>query len=325
MKKNKELSIIIPVYNSEKYLAECLDSILKNQKLDRTEVILVNDGSTDGSERICEEYISRYNNLFRYIKTKNSGLSEARNNGLSMASGKYVWFVDSDDMVSADAISNILNQKSEHDITVMGYVLLCDNKKEEARQDCVEDPVCKYLINTPLAQIRILRKNFLERISFRFEKGKYYEDSGSMYGLVKHTEDIVYIDKAFYIYRKHAGSITMDGDILSKTEDRFWATKRILDDVPDKYLDERNFQAIKTLGLFYSFDILNLVKGKARKSELKKVDEFLTTNIPNYWNNKYLKRHNNTMRAYRLFLRLLHLRMFKLCGLVSVLRKRMIS
>lgn len=100
--ENLKLSIIIPVYNTEKYVGECLDSsveqdILKNEY----EIICIDDGSTDGSLNVLTEYSNKYENIHVYSQ-KNQGVSAARNAGISVASGKYVWFVDSDDYIAID-------------------------------------------------------------------------------------------------------------------------------------------------------------------------------------------------------------------------------
>lgn len=94
------LTIIVPIYNTENYLSECIDSIL-NQSYKNIELILINDGSTDNSGFICDEY-SRRNKRIKIIHTENKGVSHARNIGLSIAKGEYITFVDSDDFVSHD-------------------------------------------------------------------------------------------------------------------------------------------------------------------------------------------------------------------------------
>ncbi len=322
MSSKKSLSIIIPIFNTATYLPSCLDSILKNQFLDKIEVILVNDGSTDDSESICKQYISNNKGLFKYIKIKNSGLSEARNTGLKLASGSKIWFVDSDDMISPNSTKSILSE-DDHDITMIQYSFLIDKKLIAANQDYVKNPIHRYIINTPIVPIRIFRKKFLDTINFKFKKNRFYEDSGSMYELVKYTDDIFYLDKNLYIYRKRANSITTDPNILKKSDDRFWATNQILNNVPDKYRDEKEYQAIKTIGLFYTFDLFNNpIKNKRRF--LNETIEYLNTNIPKYYNNKYLKRNTKVMYAYRTYLICLHLRLFLLCKVISSLRTKII-
>ena len=103
----EKISIIIPVYNVEKYLKTCLDSVI-NQTYQNLEIILVNDGSTDNSGKICEEY-KRTNSRIILIHKKNEGLSAARNTGLGIATGEYISFLDSDDYISNDMLETLYN------------------------------------------------------------------------------------------------------------------------------------------------------------------------------------------------------------------------
>ena len=94
-----EISIIIPVYNVEKYLRQCVDSVLNQTFKERIEIILVNDGSTDNSEQIVREYEKQYPEVVRVISQKNQGLSATRNVALNIAQGKFLVFIDSDDYI----------------------------------------------------------------------------------------------------------------------------------------------------------------------------------------------------------------------------------
>jgi glycosyltransferase involved in cell wall biosynthesis len=101
------ISVIIPVYNVEKYLRECVDSVL-SQTYKSYEIILVDDGSTDGSGEICDEYIDGHSQV-KVIHKANGGLSDARNTGLKNAKGEYVYFLDSDDYIVPDAFQKLIN------------------------------------------------------------------------------------------------------------------------------------------------------------------------------------------------------------------------
>lgn len=122
MDNNLLFSIIIPVYNIEQYLMQCLESII-NQSYNNIEVILINDGSTDKSAVICEE-ASKHDNRFKVVHTENQGVSSARNMGLSIATGDYIVFVDSDDWLESNAIEKINNllQDQLYDLIIFGVV-----------------------------------------------------------------------------------------------------------------------------------------------------------------------------------------------------------
>ena len=117
MISKKLISIIVPVYNVENYMEECLDSI-KNQTHKDIEVILVNDGSTDGSREICERYCEK-DSRFKLINQENQGLSEARNVGVRVSTGEYIFFVDSDDVVKVDILEILLSFMAE-DVDIVG-------------------------------------------------------------------------------------------------------------------------------------------------------------------------------------------------------------
>jgi glycosyltransferase involved in cell wall biosynthesis len=114
------LSIIIPVYNVEPYLAECLDSVFSQDNIAVCEVIIVNDGSTDGSVSIIERYQKKYPELI-VVHQENKGLSGARNTGINCAKGDYLYFLDSDDFLLQDAVSNILNKIKETTAEIIGF------------------------------------------------------------------------------------------------------------------------------------------------------------------------------------------------------------
>lgn len=119
--ESPDISIIIPVYNTEAYLRDCINSVI-NQTITNTEIILVNDGSSDSSPQICDYYAS-IDNRIRVIHKKNGGLSEARNSGLKISSGKYIAFIDSDDFISENMLSEMydLAEKRNLEIVSCGY------------------------------------------------------------------------------------------------------------------------------------------------------------------------------------------------------------
>ena len=112
----KKISVIVAIYNSEKYLKKCLDSIA-NQEYQNLEVILVNDGSTDNSGLIAKEYEGKYPNVFKYYEKQNSGVSDTRNFGVQKSTGEYITFVDSDDFTTSNLYKDL-------DIKAVKYLLV---------------------------------------------------------------------------------------------------------------------------------------------------------------------------------------------------------
>lgn len=125
MTMTKKVSVIIPVYNAEKYLNDCLESVF-NQDYNNLEIICVNDGSTDNSQRILEKYRNQYPYVFKLLYQNNSGAPAARNLGIKAADGEYLYFFDADDIMSEKAISNLVSAAEEYDsdITVGNYMII---------------------------------------------------------------------------------------------------------------------------------------------------------------------------------------------------------
>lgn len=117
MERNIKVSIIIPIYNVEKYLRQCLDSAV-NQTLSNIEIILINDGSTDNSSCIAREYSLNYS-FIKLIEQKNSGQSIARNKGIDAANGKYIYFLDSDDYIEINAIENLYKEAERNNLDLV--------------------------------------------------------------------------------------------------------------------------------------------------------------------------------------------------------------
>ncbi len=124
------ISIIIPVYNVEKYLEKCLNSLIC-QIANNDEIILVDDCSTDSSEKICRAYEKKYENIHYYKQEKNSGPSRTRNFGLKKAQGKYISFIDSDDFVENNYIDVMIENMQNYDLVICAYYLVYEAKKEK--------------------------------------------------------------------------------------------------------------------------------------------------------------------------------------------------
>ena len=127
---NIEVSVVVPIYNVEKYLRQCLESLV-NQNFDDYEIILINDGATDNSMKIAQEFEDKYKNI-KLLSKKNAGLGAARNTGMKYVTGKYVLFVDSDDYVSPEYISELYNviNREDSDIVICSHEKIYENKTE---------------------------------------------------------------------------------------------------------------------------------------------------------------------------------------------------
>lgn len=208
---NPKVSVVIPVYNVEKYLEECVDSVL-NQSFSDYEIILVDDGSTDNGGKICDEYALE-NNRVTVIHQKNAGLSAARNTGLANAKGEYIYFLDSDDYIEKHSLEHLYNIaiKDNSDVVffdgdvfftdcepfkVMGYERNKQYKSCSGRTILIELLNCdEYRTAVPL---NFYKKSYLESNSIKFKEGILHEDELFTYlvfnadGIISHCHEKLY-------------------------------------------------------------------------------------------------------------------------------------
>lgn len=226
MAEEKELiSIIVPVYNVKKYLKKCLDSLL-NQTYKNLEVILVNDGSTDGSDKICDEYAEKDSRVV-CISQQNLGLSAARNAGMKIAKGQYFAFVDSDDYVHKDFILTLYKciKKNNASIALCQRLEIDENAINKKIDECViNDDKNEYIISGKDAFLELYRDDSVDFIvawnklyhrkfldDLNFPQGKIHEDEFAIPMLLYGADKIVYKKLPLYFYIKRQGSIMLDG------------------------------------------------------------------------------------------------------------------
>lgn len=188
---NKYISFIVPVYNVEAYLQQCLDSLLDQDiSSELYEIILVDDGSTDSSGRICDQYSANYENINCFHKI-NGGLSDARNYGMKIAIGKYILFLDSDDYIRKDILGTIIKQckeQGEPDIFFLqaqkvfpnGELKNCDKEMDMNALNANRETVIRYLANRDMypasACFKMVERKLLIDNGIRFKKGQLSED-----------------------------------------------------------------------------------------------------------------------------------------------------
>lgn len=202
------ISFIIPVFNVSSYLRFCLNSITELKQIN-FEVILVDDGSIDGSSELCDEF-ARNNSFCSVIHQKNAGVSAARNAGLDIAKGEWIWFVDADDMImNGQMLENLLEIKA--DLIMFGYQELLDNKivgtatyddcKDMTKDRFLESHVSYFVWNM------LFRRDVIEKYHLRFTEGvRMGEDLEFQYKYLIHSQHPISLSTPLYIYRKREGS-----------------------------------------------------------------------------------------------------------------------
>lgn len=217
-----QLSIVVPIYNVEQYLRECLESLYKIVKIDY-EIILVNDGSKDNSREIMEEFYNLYPDKTVIVDKENGGLSSARNAGMRVAKGDYISFIDSDDFIDVDEYTKFFLEGAEEKLDVMvgnmryytpektGFPLFRSDLVKnsgivtgiEFFWELFEQPKCfrEEVVDD------IYRREFLIKNNLWFNEEIVHEDSEFTPMVYLKAQRVKYIDRAFYFYRQRTGSI----------------------------------------------------------------------------------------------------------------------
>ena len=296
---NGKISVIVPVYNVEKWLNMCIDSILA-QSYKNLEVILVNDGSTDKSKDICDSY-SKKDNRVRVLNIKNSGQSVARNIGLKEAKGDYILFIDSDDYISDKAIIekfiNILDSNN-YDFIYTSYCRFEDGNEEKITEilpinltnDEIKNKEGKDILVDLLNKnsfhhapyLKVCRKEFILNNKLLFREGYYHEDAEWTFKVFYYAKKIFIYDKPWYMRRMRENStITSRNEsaICKKLCDRL-----IIADDLIKFFEKENASKviIDDLVRMYWGDLM-ITRGVKEKDNIKKCTKVIasTKNVLN--------------------------------------------
>ena len=204
------ISVIIPVYNVEKYIEKCIYSVI-NQTYKNIEIILVDDGSTDISGKICDDF-EKKDYRIKVIHKKNGGLSDARNVGIDVSTGKYIVFIDSDDYVDKKHIEYLYNMitKNNADISICQFNIVYENSDIQITDFTKKDTI-KIFDNKKALETMLYNKKFCNSActkmykkelfdDIRFPIGKLYEDLGTTYKLIEKTTKVVLGQRTTYNY-----------------------------------------------------------------------------------------------------------------------------
>ena len=280
-------SIIVPVYNVEKYLKECVDSILRQTYTDY-ELILVDDGSKDSSGDICDEYANQDSRI-QVVHKKNGGLSSARNAGTKIAQGEYIVYIDSDDYVMRDDFLQLLYKKSNGaDIVLYKHQKFIDG--ENTLQLCaysyagIQDEqsftekmeiLVKGDAYYGMAWIKSIKRSLIVERGIAFEEGLLGEDMEWYYHVVTAAKTMSVIDEPCIAYRQRVGSITSSTKRKNLT-DFIYILEKWSKYVKDEIEDER-LQAVLfgSMAKYYSnmFITYNRVNDKSKKQDIKRIKD----------------------------------------------------
>lgn len=213
-----DISVIVPIYNVEKQLKRCIESLI-NQKKNNIEIILVNDGSTDNSGEIAKQYAKKYSDKIVYYDKENGGLSDARNFGIKKANGKYISFVDSDDYIDLNLYKDLEKYiKEDYDLVKFKIIRVDENcnKIDENNNPVFYDKTGEEAFDilykqdkmTDVAWAYIYKKDFFINNKFMYSKGMYHEDFGLTSLIILKAKKVASTDIIGYYYVQTSKSIT---------------------------------------------------------------------------------------------------------------------
>ncbi|MGF9856555.1 glycosyltransferase family 2 protein [Priestia endophytica] len=286
------LSLIVPIYNVQDYIKDCLSSIVTSiGNRENIQVILVDDGSMDGSGKIAQEFTDKYPN-FQYVAKENGGLSDARNYGLQFVKYEYIGFIDSDDSISENYFYEIFKvMEEEPDLIVFDWM---DNGENGYTNNISGMDLPDELWSVqPSAWNKIYRTNLFSTI--RYPKGKVYEDVGTTYKILSLVSSFRYINKPLYNYRKNR-----EGSILNTISPKINEIYPALEDTYSFYKLNNELVGINKEGLCYQYVKLLLWSNLYRQlkfykfnfigfyKKMKWTKELINKLFPDWKKNKFL-------------------------------------
>lgn len=267
LKDKLEISIIIAMYNMEKYIEECLDSIF-NDKYKNIEVIVVDDGSVDNSCKLVERYEAKYSNLI-FLKQKNNGQAAARNKALGYATGEYITYMDADDYFEQDSLQRVYEtiQKLEPDILIAEYKKVFNDEikginqvyrvpvdiKKTYKGHEVAEMMLKEQVQG-FSWAKFFKKELLLKTEFHQEEGRYIEDLFPVFKAVVNADKIVFLGGFVYNYRQRASS-SVNERSLRLMDDYIHAANQVINYArQDKKINQKS---IETFAVISYLSVIN--------------------------------------------------------------------
>lgn len=304
----KKISVIIPVYNVESYIEKCLDSLV-NQTLKEIEIIVVNDGSPDGSQIIIDEYVKKYPKLVKSYTQKNGGQGSARNFGIKKAVGEYISFVDSDDYIEHDMLEKMYTSA----ISNKSDVVICGNKVISMNYEIIKYEKANLFYNETdiifgkmAVWNKLYRKDILKNINFR--SGVWYEDIDYTIKVLLNTKKISFVNECLYNYLLRPGS-TMNNSNVQRNLEIITAFDEIIDYFKKnkKYLENKAKIEFLAIDHIYISAIVRIIRANVSRKEKKiiinKLKKYVEDKFPDFNKNKYLKKISSNRKNIYLLIK----------------------
>lgn len=302
----EKVTIIIPVYNSEKYIGRCIDSVL-NQTFQDFKIILINDGSKDNSLKILNEYKEKYPNKIEVIDQKNMGVAKTRDKGVQLANSKYVMFIDNDDFIDKDYIETFYNkaEKGKYDIVIGGYKRPNSKGKIIRKVKVVPNNFFKYVIMAPWSKIynrEFILKNGLKFLSYKMGEDVYFNLKA-----VISTKKIGYVDYCGYNWFFNENSVSNTTQRSFKNVDVNFILNSYYNEIKDLPDFKKEYENIERFFVNYVVWYLSFttkhIEYKNISDEYDKCFEWLEKHFPNYKKNKLIRL--NKPKEYEFYVRAL--------------------
>ena len=286
-KESYSLSIVLPVFNVEKYLERCIKSILEGTYKD-LELVIVNDGTKDDSEKIIIRYLEKYNNI-TYIVKENGGLSHARNVGYTYAKGEYIAFFDSDDYIEKDMYEKLMAKVKDYNYDIVvcdlymeyeqtGKKIYVGSNVEKEYKDVEEDnneiSIRKEIMENIYIAVhnKIYKKELIEKTfenGMPFVNGMYYEDIVYTYSILQNTRSISFVKEPLYYYVQRTSSISNNYD--KKLYDIITSVEMLIENAVENNRFEDYKEILEYIGIRYMYGTFmkRIAKTKNKKIYLE--------------------------------------------------------
>lgn len=301
-----KVSVVVPIYNVEKYLEKCLASLVA-QTIDSIEILLINDGSKDGSGEIAKRYANEYENVY-YFEKENGGLSDARNFGIRECQGKYIGFVDSDDYVELDMFEKMYEEANEKkaDVVSCDYIIEYSDHCKTVCGSISSKTEERFFEMKAAAWNKLYRTEWLKELGILFPKGLIYEDTAFFCQLIPYIKTVGYVSSPFVHYVQRNNSISNSQGI--KNAQIFDIFDLIIayyqrEGLYEKYCKGLEYACTRIL-LGSSLIRMNGITDTMLKKEMvKRTFEYLRMNFPNWRRNPYISK---SKLYYRIYFNVIH-------------------
>ena len=297
-----KVSVIVPIYNVEKYLEKCINSLL-SQTLEDIQIILVNDGSKDNSGTIAKKYAKKNKDKVIYVEKENGGLSDARNYGLKYATGDFVAFLDSDDYIEKNAYEEMYNKAIEEnaDYVECDFIWEYPNKAKIDKQYKYQNKKEMLSFVRVVAWNKLIKRSLIIEHNLEFPKGLRYEDVEFTYKLIPYINKFAYVDKPFIHYVQREGSIANVQN--ERTAEIFTVLDEVIEfykknNIYEEYKEELEYNYARYLLCSSLKRMCKIKDKKTRKELLQKTWKKLNCNFPNWKKNRILNTVNIDKNKY---------------------------